>query len=134
MKTIYTSLGLIAFILFISASSVNASEKDCSKDSRYPLITTSELTKVVEDKTAFIIDVNSKESFEKNHVPGAIHFAASKKDLANLLPKDKSSMVVSYCGGPMCGAWKKAAEKACKMGYTNIHHYKDGISGWVAKK
>jgi rhodanese-related sulfurtransferase len=39
-------------------------------------------------------------------------------------------MIVAYCGGPACTAWKKAAQDACKLGYTNIKHFKEGISGW----
>src|SRR3712207_3208744 len=71
---------------------------DCSKDSHYPLITKAELRKAVENKEALVIDVNSKESFDKVHVPGAIHFGSSEKNFASLLPAEKGKMIVAYCG------------------------------------
>lgn len=108
-------------------------KSDCSKESNYQIVTKAELEKIVKDKTAFIIDVNSDDSFRKTHVPGAVHFAQIEDNFANKLPTDKSAQIVAYCGGPMCGAWKQAAKKACEMGYTNIKHFKEGISGWNKK-
>jgi len=122
------------FTLMIPFTSVSALETvDCSKDSHYPLISKSELKSAVEKKSAVIVDVNSEESFKKAHVPGAIHFGSHSKGFAKLLPQDKDALLVAYCGGPMCEAWKKAAEEACNLGYKNIRHFKEGIKGWVAK-
>ena len=128
---------LFASILFTLSSSlafaaVTSENPDCAKDSHYPLVTKSELKDITAKKSAFIVDVNSDESFAKAKVPGAIHFV-DKKTFAQVLPKDKNTLIVAYCGGPACEAWKKAAEEACKLGYTNIHHFKEGISGWVKK-
>jgi rhodanese-related sulfurtransferase len=56
------------------------------------------------------------------------------------LPKDKNTLIVSYCGGPGCRAYKRGADAAAKLGYKNIKHLSAGISGWkkagadVAKK
>lgn len=108
--------------------SVGAFAADCKKEDNYPRVSKAELQKIVKDKAAFIVDVNSDESFKKTHVPGAIHF--SEKTFVATLPADKATPIVAYCGGPMCTAWKKAAEKACELGYTNIKHFKEGISGW----
>ena len=47
-----------------------------------------------------------------------------------MLPADKNALIVAYCGGPKCGAWKKAAKAAAALGYTNIKHFSGGISGW----
>jgi rhodanese-related sulfurtransferase len=121
-------------ILFVSGSSfagtAEKSTAQCKSEEHYPLITKAELQKAIDAKTAFIVDVNSSESFKEHHVPTAIHFG-STKNFAKALPADKNEMIVAYCGGPQCTAWKKAAEQACKLGYTNIHHFKDGISGWI---
>ncbi len=106
---------------------------DCSNEARFPVIAKAELHRVVESKEATIIDVNSRESFEKAHVPGAIHFMTQEKELTSLLPAKKDALIVAYCGGVKCTAWKKAAEVACKAGYTNIKHFKEGIKGWVQK-
>ena len=106
---------------------------NCNKEENYPNVTKAELEKIVNNKSATIIDVNDDESFKSSHVPGAIHFASVEKNFATALPADKSAEIVAYCGGPMCTAWKKAARKACEMGYTNIKHFKEGIKGWNKK-
>jgi rhodanese-related sulfurtransferase len=129
-KTICSLAMLLTSLVAVSAF---AAGTDCKSETNYPLITKSELSTLVQSKGVFVIDVNSKESFDKAHVPGAIHFESHEKDFATVLPQDKNAEIVAYCGGPQCTAWKKAAEQACKMGYTNIHHFKGGISGWTAK-
>jgi rhodanese-related sulfurtransferase len=135
MKTTTQALlSVLSFVLSLGAQHAFAADAvDCSKNSHYPVISKTELKKVADEKSATILDVNSSESFAQAHVPGAIHFAAHEKDLASVLPAQKDALIVAYCGGVRCGAWKKAAEAACKMGYTNIRHYKEGIQGWTAK-
>ena len=93
-----------------------------------------ELVKAVEGKSATIIDVNGTESYKEGHIPTAIDFEAAKADLAAQLPKDKSALVVAYCGSPACGAYKKAAKAAVALGYTNVKHYSGGLSGWKEAK
>ncbi|MBC7692397.1 MAG: rhodanese-like domain-containing protein [Methylotenera sp.] len=128
----------VTLALGISASanstgnSGNTVKTTCADEAHYPLITKAELKDVAAKKAAFIVDVNSEESFKKVHVPGAIHFAANEKEFTQVLPKDKNTMIVSYCGGVQCSAWKKAAQEACNLGYTNIRHFKEGIQGWTA--
>ena len=94
-------------------------------------ISIKELKEAIKDKKVTVIDVMGDKSYKKGHVPTAINFAASKDDLAKVLPKDKDALVVAYCGGPQCSAYKKAAEAAEKLGYTNVKHLSAGISGWM---
>lgn len=121
---------IVATVVAISSHVFAA---DCSKDSNYPIVSKAELQKIVEKKTAVILDVNPSESYQKSHVPGAIHFESIEKNFASSLPADKSAEIVAYCGSKMCTAWKKAAEMACQLGYTNIKHFKEGIAGWNKK-
>ena len=95
-----------------------------------PEISLDDLKKAVAEKKVVLIDCNGSESFAKGHIPGAIDFEAAKADLAKLLPPDKTALVVAYCGGPMCGAYKAGAEAAAKLGYANVKHFAGGISGW----
>jgi rhodanese-related sulfurtransferase len=122
---------LIAVALFLATTSAFAGTPTCSDENHYPLVTKKDLKSWVATNQAFVIDVNSADSYKTAHVPGAIHFESHQNDFAKVLPQDKNALIVAYCGGPMCTAWKKAAEQACNMGYTNIRHYKDGISGWT---
>jgi len=91
------------------------------------------LKKAIASGSVTVIDVNGTSSYKEGHIPGAIDYQAKKADLAALLPKDKSSLVVAYCGSPSCGAYKQAADAAVALGYTNVKHYSGGLSGWKSK-
>jgi rhodanese-related sulfurtransferase/copper chaperone CopZ len=101
-----------------------------SRAEDYGDISIADLKKAIADNKVAVIDVNGSESWKAGHIPGAIDFAASKDKLAEALPKDKSTLVVAYCGGPSCAAYKAGAKAAVALGYTNVKHLKDGISGW----
>ena len=96
----------------------------------YPDLSIKELKQAIEKKNVTVIDVNGTESWEKSHIPGAIDFEASEAKLASVLPKDKNALIVAYCGGPKCMAYKQAAKKAEALGYKNVKHLSAGISGW----
>ncbi len=97
----------------------------------FPDISIDDLKKAIADKKVTVIDVNGSASYKNGHVPTAIDFAAVKGKLADALPKDKNALVVAYCGGPSCNAYKAAATEAEKLGYKNIKHMSAGISGWL---
>ncbi len=93
-------------------------------------ISIADLKKAIEEKKVTVIDVNGSKSHKAGHIPGAIDFSASKADLATKLPADKDALIVAYCGGPQCSAYKSAAGAAEKLGYKNIKHLSAGIKGW----
>ncbi len=45
-----------------------------------------------------VFDANVPELWEKHHLPGAVHIVG--KELATLLPADKSTQLVFYCTNP----------------------------------
>ena len=96
----------------------------------FPDVSVSEVKALSESKKAVIIDVNGTDSYKKGHVPGALDYAAIKDKLATVLPADKNTPIVAYCGGPKCKAYQAAATAAEKLGYKNIKHMSAGISGW----
>lgn len=93
-------------------------------------ISITELKAKIEAKKVTVIDVNGADSYKKGHIPGAIDFSAKKEELAKVLPKDKDALIVAYCGGPKCNAYKQAATAAEKLGYKNVKHLSAGIAGW----
>jgi len=123
---------LVSAVLMLGLNAF-AAAPDCTSEKTFPEVSKAELQKIVDSKQATIFDANGTESFQKAHVPGAIDYIATKADFAKNLPADKNAMVVAYCGGPSCSAWKAAATEACKMGYTNVKHFKAGIKGWTSK-
>jgi rhodanese-related sulfurtransferase len=96
----------------------------------YPEISVEQLKSAITKGEVAVIDVNGKKSFQQGHIPTAIDYSSSYKDLASLLPADKSVLVVAYCGGPSCRAYLKGATSAAALGYKNIRHLSAGISGW----
>ena len=123
MKT-FKKMIAVAACLFAAATSVQAGE--------FGDITIKDLKKAIDEKKVIVIDVNGSKSYAKGHVPTAIDFAAKGGDLeAALKGKDKDTLVVAYCGGPSCGAYKKAASKAKALGFKNVKHLSAGISGWL---
>ena len=94
-------------------------------------ITIPELKAAIAAKQVVLLDANGSESWQKGHIAGAIDFAATSAKLATLLPPNKTALIVAYCGGPKCMAYKAAATAALKLGYTNVKHLPDGIKGWV---
>ncbi len=93
-------------------------------------ISITEVKALAESKKAVLIDVNGSKSYAQGHIPGSLNFESIKSDLLAALPKDKSSLIVAYCGGPKCKAYQAAAEAAKKLGYKNVKHMSAGISGW----
>ena len=95
-----------------------------------PDISLVDLKQAIADKAVTLLDCNGSKSYADGHIPGAIDFDGAKADLAKRMPTDKAALVVAYCGGPKCLAYKAGAEAATKLGYTNVKHFSGGISGW----
>ena len=93
-------------------------------------ISHADLQAAVAKKSAVIFDVNGSDSFAEGRIPGAIDYIANQNKIASLLPKDKTALVVAYCGNEQCTAYRAAADAAIALGYTNVKHYAPGIDGW----
>jgi rhodanese-related sulfurtransferase len=113
-----------ALFAFLVALSSAAFTSDFSE------ITHKDLSVAITAKSVIVIDVNGSKSYATGRIPGAIDFEAKTTDLAKALPADKTSLIVVYCGSPECVAWKQAAIAVTDLGYTNVRHYKGGLSGW----
>jgi len=98
----------------------------------YTDITLPELKAAIAAKKVTLLDVNGPVSYANGHIPGAIDYTAHTADLASVLPANKNSLIVAYCGNEYCGAYARGAEAAAKLGYTNVQHFKPGIAGWKA--
>jgi rhodanese-related sulfurtransferase len=91
------------------------------------------LHQMIQKQQVTVIDVNSRQSWIKARVPGALNLdPADYRD--SDLPPDKESSLVFYCSNPMCTKAPNAARRAKKMGYSNVKVMSAGISGWLATK
>ena len=72
--------------------------------------------------------------YDKGHIPGAVSMPDSAFDkMTDMLPADKSTLLLFYCGGTKCKLSHKSAFKAEKLGYTNIKVYAEGYPDWKKK-
>ncbi|HLX22947.1 MAG TPA: rhodanese-like domain-containing protein [Usitatibacter sp.] len=93
-------------------------------------ISPADLDQQVRAKQVNVYDVNSQQSWQKAHVPGAKHLDSTAFTEGDL-PADKKASLVFYCGNPMCRKAPTAAKRAQQMGYENVKVMSAGISGWV---
>jgi rhodanese-related sulfurtransferase len=80
-----------------------------------------------------LIDSRPKQAkYDKGHIPTAINIPDTQfEKMTNLLPADKSMLLIFYCEGPECKLSHKSAQKAEALGYKNVKVYMDGFPGWM---
>jgi rhodanese-related sulfurtransferase len=102
-------------------------------DGKLPETPIDEVEKEVAAGACFLFDANSEATRNEHGViPGAVLLQSySEYDLA-VLPTDKASDIVFYCGSTRCTASDKAAARAQEAGYTNVSVLREGIKGWKA--
>jgi len=90
--------------------------------------------KMLDAGKATVVDARPmKRKYAKGHVPGAISIPNSQfKKLVHMLPTDKKSPLVFYCGGLKCPLSVKSALKAKALGYTDVKLFQGGYPEWKA--
>jgi len=100
------------------------------------LMKTADIEKLValgpEKGKYFLFDSRPLPRFQEGAIPTAVNlpFPAFDKLADKLLPKDKNALIIFYCAGTTCNMSPGSADKAKKLGYTNIKVYKDGMPAW----
>lgn len=79
-----------------------------------------------------LVDSRPTKRYDDAHIPGAISIQPDDVEGkgAALLPADKTTPLIFYCGGVTCGLSPASAATAKKMGYTNIKVLLKGVPGW----
>lgn len=88
------------------------------------------------EENVMIIDARPKQAkYDKGHIPMAVSIPDTYFDkMTDKLPKDKTALLIFYCGGPTCKLSHKSAAKAEALGYTNVKVFSDGFPGWMKVK
>ena len=83
-------------------------------------------------ENVMIIDARPyKPKYINGHIPGAVSIPDSQfEKQVNLLPADKETLLIYYCGGLACKLSHKSAKKAEKLGYTNVKVFAEGFPKW----
>lgn len=80
-------------------------------------ISPGDLQQLVQQKLVTVIDVNSRQSWVKAHVPGTVNLDPINYTASDL-PPDNQSPLVFYCSNPMC---RKAPNAAPKKWATEMY-------------
>jgi len=86
-----------------------------------------EAKKMIESDDVAIIDVRSKDAYEREHVEGAL--LADKENLDHVMRDiDKSKTVICYCYKGMSSL--AFCKKLKKAGYTHVFSLRGGFDAW----
>ena len=131
-----TKLGIL--ILFLSMPFLGYAAEGGVKN-QYPNIVenafVAEKATLPVKKGVMVIDARPKaRKYDKGHIPGAVSIPFSQFDkMTDMLPKDKKTLLIFYCGGLKCALSHKSAFAAEKLGYKNIKVYAEGMPDWKKK-
>lgn len=95
-----------------------------------------EVHRIVDRKEpGVIIDVLSRGSFAKKHVPRSVNVPVSDPNFLEEVRKEvktKDTPVVVYCADPECEASPKAARMLEEAGYRDVREFSGGLEAWQA--
>jgi len=99
------------------------------------IISTEEVEKLValgpEKGKYTLADSRPLPRVQEGVIPTAISIPYPAFDkLTDKLPKDKTGLLVFYCNGATCNMSPASADKAKKLGYTNVKVYREGMPEW----
>ena len=106
-------------------------------------VSTEQLSGILADKSAVVLDARPYREFAIGHIPGAVNVAAKAgvpmsvyvSDVAEIdrvVKGKRETPLVLYCNGPHCGKSKRLAEELLAAGHTNVRRYQLGIPVWRA--
>ena len=104
-------------------------------------VSTAELTTLLKNGTAIVLDVRSEKECAIAHIfgsrcmPGVLRsdgtYGNDIDQIVQTYP-DRSTPLVLYCNGPYCGKSKRTALALAEKGYTNVRRYQLGLPVWRA--
>jgi rhodanese-related sulfurtransferase len=101
-------------------------------------LSTVELQRIVEEKSALVFDARPAREFALGHIPGALNvrgkpglppsqYTSDVHDIERVVGEDRAKGIVVYCNGPYCGRSKRLAADLLAAGFTNVRRYQLGM-------
>jgi len=106
-----------------------------------PEVSTAELTDLLAEGGAVVIDARPREEYDLGHIPGAIFLPGKPGMPASKHTADASQahrygepddVIIIYCNGINCGKTSRLADDLLSLGYTDVRRYQLGIPVWRA--
>lgn len=97
-------------------------------------VTLEYIQKIVGSGKSKVVLIDSrpkKRKYDKGHIPGAISIPDTEFEQKKaMLPEDKSTPLIFYCGGLKCKLSMKSSKKALAAGYTKVRYFPTGFPSW----
>lgn len=99
--------------------------------SKVKTVDSQQLTMMLNNENAKVIDVRSKEDFKKGHIVSAINIplADIKANKVDAIEKFKSTPIILVCDSGVTSS--QAANMLDKKGFENLSNLKGGMSDWT---
>ena len=95
------------------------------------IIKLDEAKKIHDEGKALFIDARGSKSYQKATIMAAVNVPLKSYPLlANLLPRDRDAIIVTFCQGFQCHLADEVARLLIKDGYKNVKVYKGGYPEW----
>lgn len=106
-------------------------------------VSTSEIRKILAEKSATVFDARPVMEYSMSHIPGALNvsekpgvpisqYVSDVAEVGRVVGNNRAAPIVLYCNGPFCGKSKRLSEELIAAGYTNVRRYQLGIPVWRA--
>lgn len=87
---------------------------------------------ITKGETFLLVDSRPLVKFLEGSIPSAVSIPDSAfEKKVGLLPADKASMLVFFCGGHECPLSHSSARKAQALGYANVKVFEAGEPAWT---
>ena len=123
-NVLMASAWVILFILLVSSYVTGAM-------SSIKLVSTHEMTLLVNRENATVVDIRKPVDFNKGHITDAVNLPMEKisKEELGALEKYKTSPIVVVCNAGISA--KTAAKVLAKKGFENVSVLNGGIQAWT---
>ncbi len=99
-------------------------------------VTTPYVQRLLEDRerVALLVDSRPSVRYLEGTIPGAVSIPYHDWNRRQgLLPADKGTEIIFFCGGVTCDLSHKSADRARELGYRNTRIYNEGLPVWKAQ-
>jgi len=132
---------LLKFVLFVFATvsadlalaqapaASAASPAAAAKKKGFADLNAESFDKMRQDGTNVVLDVRTKEEYDKVHIPGSIHLDFNSPEFEQKVAAlDKSKTYLVHCASG--GRSSRACAKMTKLNFKSLYNLEGGITGW----
>jgi rhodanese-related sulfurtransferase len=135
--------GAVLLVLALAAFVEAQGPAPTAAEDGTPEVSTDELTKLLSNGGATVLDARPYREYAVSHIPGAVNVApkpgvpismyvSDVAEIGRLLRGNRSVPIVLYCNGPHCGKSRRLAGELLQAGYRDVRRYQMGIPMWRA--